>query len=162
MKSNAFWRAVRIVAPLCVLLVVLTVSVQAADLPQAPSETPGAWVATNVPTKTPSTSTTAPAPPIYSCVGDLHTQVAFGQLTADGYAQCDIQLDTITFQWRVYDASSGALLFSDSGQQTSTTSLSTGESPTVGTTGHRNIVVCFNTYLSGFVPAGDCLQANNV
>jgi hypothetical protein len=105
--------------------------------------------------------TSSPAPPIYTCVGNLHIQ-GNGFVTAQAYAQCDAQLDQITYSWTFVDSRSGTVLFTDGGQQRSTTSLSTGEAQSVGTPGLRNVEVCFETYLSGSTPAGDCLWQNGV
>jgi hypothetical protein len=159
----AHWmrRLAALSVPIAALVLAMTPAA-AASVPSVPSETVGSWSANGLAAARPNAPTAGPASqPIYTCVGDLHVQPVLQHLETDAYAQCDIQLDQITFSWTWFDANTGAVLLSDHGQQTSTTSLSSGEAGYMGTPGSRNIEVCFNTYLAGFAPSGDCLWAYN-
>jgi hypothetical protein len=98
-------------------------------------------------------STTAPPLPVplYECAGSLTMKSG----TALAYAQCTIELDQITYQWTWTDELTGAVLYSGSGAQANTTSLSTSSAVFAGTVGHRTVTICFESDLQGYVTTGD-------
>jgi hypothetical protein len=103
----------------------------------------------------PSTAAAPVQQPIYNCAATMVTRQVISHIQVTAYAQCDMNIDVFSFAWTWTDATTGQVIYTDSGSSDNTTFLSTTEAPYVGTAGNRNITLCFTSYVAGYVMSGN-------